>query len=288
MNKRVQLILLSAFVVAALCSYVVYRLVGTRFAAAHKQTTRVVVAAKDVKLGNVLQDADLGTVEMAGMPPKGAILNRQDAVGRGVISDIYEGEPILQNRLAAVGAGGGLAATIRKGMRACAIKVDEVVGVAGFVTPGMHVDVLISGTPPTAAAGSNADGPKVRTLLQNIEVLSAGTDIQRDTDGKPQQVQVVNLLVTPEQAEVLSLASNQTKIQLVLRNPLDTVIAEPPGTAVAALFKDKSAPPAAPVSRPRTAMPSPKAAPAQKVFLVQVFNGSKRSDQKFVDGEEKQ
>jgi len=286
MNKRVQLILLSAFVIAALCSYVVYRVVGTRIAANHRQTTRVVVAAKDIKLGNVLQDADLGTVELSGPPPKGAILNRQDALGRGVISDIYEGEPVLENRLAAVGAGGGLAATIRQGMRACAIKVDEVVGVAGFVTAGMHVDVLISGNPPS---GANADGPKVRTLLQNIEVLSAGTDIQRDTDGKPQQVQVVNLLVTPEQAESLSLASNQTKIQLVLRNPLDTAIAEPPGTAVAALFNGKSTPPApATASRPHTATVAPKPTAAQKVFLVQVFNGSKRSDQKFVDGEEKQ
>jgi pilus assembly protein CpaB len=287
MNKRVQLILLSAFAIAALCSYVVYRVVGTRFAANHTTTTRVVVAAKDVKLGTVLQDIDLGTVEMAGSPPKGTILNRQDAVGRGVISDIYEGEPILQNRLAAVGAGGGLAATIHPGMRACAIKVDEVVGVAGFATPGMHVDVLISGTPPNAAGGATAEGPKVRTLLQNIEVLSAGTDIQHDVDGKPQPVQVVNLLVTPPQAEILSLASNQTKIQLVLRNPLDTAIAEPPGTAVAALFKDNNTP-APQVSRPRPAVATPRAAPAQKVFLVQVFNGSKRSDQKFVDGEEKQ
>jgi len=285
MNKRVQLILFSAFVIAALCSYVVYRVVGTRIAVAHKQTTTVVVAAKDVKLGSVLKDEDIGTAELAGPPPKGAILNRQDAVGRGVISDLYQGEPILQGRLAAAGAGGGLAATIRPGMRACAIKVDEVVGVAGFVTPGMHVDVLISGNPPSAT--STLDGPKVRTLLQNIEVLSAGEDIQRDNDGKPQQVQVVNLLVTPEQAEALSLASNQTKVQLVLRNPLDTAIAQPPGTAVAALFQQKDTP--VPVSRPvRTAPPVAKATPAQKVFLVQVFNGSKRSDQKFVDGEEKQ
>lgn len=287
MNKRVQLILLGAFVVAALCSYGVYRIVGGQFAANHTKTTKVVVAAKDVKLGTVLQDADLTSVELSGPPPKGAILNRQDAVGRGVISDIYQGEPVLENRLAPVGAGGGLAATIRPGMRACAIRVDEVVGVAGFVTPGMHVDVLISGTPPSAAATPASQGPEVRTLLQNLEVLSAGTDIQRDVDGKPQQVQVVNLLVTPEEAEALSLASNQTKIQLVLRNPLDTAIAQPPGTAVAALFGGKSAPPPAP-GKPHVAAPVAHPAPAQKMFLVQVFNGSKRSDQKFVDGEEKQ
>jgi len=287
MNKRVQLILLSAFAIAALCSYLVYRVVGVRLAANQTHTTKVVVAAKDVKLGSVLQDADLSTVELAGTPPKGAILNRQEAIGRGVISDLYEGEPILESRLAAVGAGGGLASTIRPGMRACAIRVDEVVGVAGFVTPGMHVDVLISGNPPAATPVSATQGPQVRTLLQNIEVLSAGTDIQRDVDGKPQQVQVVNLLVTPEQAEALSLASNQTKIQLVLRNPLDNAVVQPPGTAVAALFGgQKPAPvPSAP-GKPRVA-PAPRA-PAEKVFLVQVFNGSKRSDQKFVDGEEKQ
>jgi pilus assembly protein CpaB len=286
MNKRVQLILLSAFLVAALCSYLVYRVIGARFMASHTTTTRVVIAVKDVPLGKVLAETDLGTADISAAAPKGAILNIKDAVGRGVISNLYQGETVLDSRLAAVGAGGGLASTIPAGMRACAIKVDEVVGVAGFVTPGMHVDVLISGVSPTQSAASSQEGPKVRTLLQNIEVLSAGTDFQRNEDGKPQQVQVVNLLVTPEQAESLSLANNQTKIQLVLRNPLDTVIAQPPGTAVAALFDDKTPAPSQP-SRPHVAA-VPHAAPAQKVFLVQVFNGSKRSDQKFVDGEEKQ
>ena len=128
------------------------------------------------------------------------ILKREDAVGRGVVSDLYQGEPILDSRLAAVGSGGGLAATIPQGMRACAVKVDDVVGVAGFVTPGMRVDVLISGNAPGAANAS--EGTQVKTLLQNIQVLSAGTDIQKDAEGKPQQVQVVNLLVTPDQAEI--------------------------------------------------------------------------------------
>ncbi len=95
-----------------------------------------------------MRDADLTTTEIVGPLPKGAILKREDAVGRGVISDLYQGEPILESRLAAVGSGGGLAATIPQGMRACAVKVDDVVGVAGFVTPGMRVDVLISGNPP--------------------------------------------------------------------------------------------------------------------------------------------
>lgn len=290
MNKRVQIILFSAFVIAALCSYLVYRVVGNRLAASQSKSSRVVVAAADLKLGTVLKSSDLGTVEMTGSLPKGAIVNLQDAVGRGVISDLYQGEPVLESRLAAPGAGGGLAATIHPGMRACAIKVDDVVGVAGFVTPGMHVDVLISGVPPGQQA--NVDqGPKVKTLLQNLEVLSAGTDIGRDADGKAKPVQVVNLLVTPEQAEDLSLASSQTRIQLVLRNPLDTAISQPPGTAMSTLFQgaDQKSPAAPAKVRPAVAtVPKTPTAPKSRVFLVQVYNGSKRSDEKFVDGEGKQ
>lgn len=279
MNRRLMLILFSAFVVAAGCSYLVLRIVGGHMTPQRKTTT-VVAAATDIKLGTVLRKVDLTTAEIAGTPPKGAILKPEDAIGRGVISDLYAGEPILQNRLAALGAGGGLAATIRQGMRACAVKVDEVVGVAGFVTPGMRVDVLISGN-PTGAVGP-ANGSQVKTLLQNIEVLSAGTDIQKDAEGKPQQVQVVNLLVTPEQAELLSLASNQTHIQLVLRNPLDTQVAHPPNIAMTSLFTDGGT--MAPV-KPGQHRRAYK--PASRVYLIEVFNGSKRSESKFVSGEGK-
>jgi pilus assembly protein CpaB len=278
MNRRLLLILVSAFVIAAACSYLVYRVVGTRLGMGQQKSTRVIVAVNDVKLGSVLKDADLSTTDISGPLPKGAILKRQDAVGRGVISDLYQGEPIVENRLAAVGSGGGLAATIRQGMRACAVKVDEVVGVAGFVTPGMRVDVLISGNPPGPA--NLVQGTKVKTLLQNIEVLSAGTDIQKDAEGKPQQVQVVNLLVTPDQAELLSLASNQTKIQLVLRNPLDTQTAHPPGTAMNTLFADGT------VKPPVVSHRAPP--PAARIYLVEVFNGSKRTEEKFAAGEGKQ
>jgi pilus assembly protein CpaB len=280
MNRRLLNILLIAFVIAAGCSYIVFRLVGTRLSTSHQTTTHVLAAATDIKLGSVLRDADLTTIEIAGTLPKGAIVKKEDAIGRGVLSNLYLGEPILESRLAAPGSGGGLAATIPQGMRASAVKVNDVVGVAGFVTPGMRVDVLISGNPPGAVNATQ--GTMVRTLLQNIEVLSAGTDIQRDAEGKPQQVQVVNLLVTPQQAELLSLASNETKIQLVLRNPLDTKLDKPPGTAMAQLFD--GTPPKAPVVGRRT----PTAAPTSRVYLVEVFNGSKKTEAKFAAGEEKQ
>jgi pilus assembly protein CpaB len=273
MNRRLTGILLFAFVVAVACTYLVLRVVGNRLRSARHQVTSVVAAAGDIKLGSVLREADLSTVDISGALPQGAILKPLDVIGRGVIADIYSGEPILENRLAPRGSGGGMAAIIPDGMRACAVKVDEVVGIAGFATPGMRVDVLISGDPP-GTNSSSPHGSQVRTLLQNIQVLSAGTDIQRDAEGKPRQVQVVNLLVSPQQAEALSLASNQTKIQLVLRNPLDTKMAKTAGTDVAQLYGAPNVPvPVHAVRRVQTG-PSP-------MYLVEVFNGSKKTEAKF-------
>src|SRR5882757_6959980 len=281
MNRRLLNILLIAFVIAAGCSYIVFRLVGNRLSGTHQTTTHVLAAATDIKLGTVLRDADLTTIEIAGTLPKGVIQKKENAIGRGVISNLYLGEPILENRLAAPGSGGGLAATIPQGMRATAVKVNEVVGVAGFVTPGMRVDVLITGNPPGVAANTG-QGSLVRTLLQNIEVLSAGTDIQRDAEGKPLQVQVVNLLVTPAQAEILSLASSETRIQLVLRDPLDTKLDKPPGTATAQLFTDSSPPKVVVAGHRVVSKPA-----SSRVYLVEVFNGSKKSETKFAAGEDK-
>ena len=177
-----------------------------------------------------------------------------------------------------------MAATISDGMRAIAVKVDQVVGVAGFVLPGMRVDVLISGTPPTNTGGNGNNNTQVRTVLQNIEVLSAGTDIQKDAEGKPQQVQVVNLLVTPEQAQVMALASNETRIQLVLRNPLDTKVAPVQGTAMTNLFLDQNAP----ATQAATDWTSRAPKKAATMFSVVVINGSKKSEEKFAAPEGKQ
>src|ERR1700739_617566 len=273
MNRRLLIILLSAFVIAAMSTYLVWRMVGTRLSASKPQTsTRLVAAAKDIKLGSILAPADLTYIQVVGSPPQGAILDHKNAIGRGVVSNLFAGEAIVDNRLAPLGSGGGLAATIKEGMRACAVRVDEVVGVAGFVAPGMRVDVLVSGVPPNTQGG--AQETQTRTILQNIEVLSAGTDIQKDAEGKPQQVQVVNLLVTPEQAQILALAANQMRIQLVLRNPLDTTVTPVPETAMANLFGDKPAPKPTVVRKPKAAAPAP--------FTITVINGQQKSEQKFV------
>ncbi|MDQ2840155.1 MAG: Flp pilus assembly protein CpaB [Acidobacteriota bacterium] len=280
MNRRLTRILFLAFVIAAVGSYLVYRIAGRQMGAGPKPpTTQLITASRDLEIGTVIKGTDLSSREWIGALPKGAIASKEGIIGRGVVSTVYQGEPIVETRLAAAGSGGGLAATIRPGMRACAVKVDEVVGVAGFVVPGMRVDVLVSGTGSGASAN---EGPKVKTVLQNIEVLSAGTNIQKDTEGKPVQVQVVSLLVTPDQAEILSLASNQTRIQLVLRNPLDTDTTQTPGVAMTSLFSDGH--PAQPKAALHRATPTPAIAipVAPHMFLVEVLNGNKRSQEKFV------
>jgi len=272
MNRRLATILVVAFVIAAICTWLVMRLMNARIAASKPISTAVVIsAAKDIPLGKVVDASDLSTMTIAGAIPKGAILKKEQAMGRGALSQIFQGEPLLESQLAGLGSGGGLAPTIPDGMRASAVRVDEVVGVAGFVIPGMRVDVLVSGNPPGAPA---ADGIVTKTILQNIQVLSAGTDIQRDAEGKPQQVQVVTLLVTPEQAQILSLASNSLKIQLVLRNPLDTKVADVPENTMSTLFGVPHPPAPHPVEK--------KAAPKpENTYTVQVINGSKTSEEKF-------
>lgn len=281
MNRRLMTVLFFALVLALGCSILVYRVMGKKVAGSKPvETTRVVAANADLKIGMILTAANLTTVQVSGTPPKGAIFKPEVAIGRGVVADIYQGEPILDERLAPAGSGGGLAATIPQGMRACAVKVDEVVGVAGFVTPGMRVDVLISGDPP--GNPNPREGTEVKTLLQNIQVLSAGTDIQKDAEGKPQQVHVVNLLVSPDQAQMLSLASNHTQIQLVLRNPLDTKTADVPVNAMGNIFGN------GPVTQVKAHGGFRRAKPATQTVAVEVVNGTQRSEQKFVLPEAKE
>jgi pilus assembly protein CpaB len=289
MNQRLFSVLIFAFVVSAGASLLLYRLIASRVTANAKQpSAQVIVASRTLELGTLIRESDLRTGDWPGTLPHGALLRKEDVVGRGVMAAIYDGEPVLESRLAPKGAGAGLAATIPAGMRAVAVRVNEVVGVAGFVVPGMRVDVLIAGNPP--GAQTNA-GMVARTLLQNIEVLSAGQNFQKDAEGKPVQVQVVNLLVTPEQAEILSLASNETRIQLVLRNPLDTQTAKTTGISLSTLYGAPIKPPAPPKA-PRPVMARVKVTPIIELprpagpVTVEVMNGNKRMEAKFPAGSE--
>jgi pilus assembly protein CpaB len=279
MNQRLISVLAFAFIVSAGASLLLYRLLSSRVTTqAAPKSSKLILAARELAPGTLIRDADLRQGDWTGSMPEGVIQKKEDIVGRGVISPILGGEPMVESRLAPKGGGAGLAALIPRGMRAVAIRVNEIVGVAGFAVPGMRVDVLVSGSPPGAAA----QGGVTKTLLQNVQVLSAGQNFQKDAEGKPVSVAVVNLLVTPQQAEMLSLASTQTSIQLVLRNPLDTDIAKTNGSAVAQLFNSGAPLPLA--ERPAPIRPTPPPAalpPPPKPRVVEVINGIKRTETQF-------
>jgi len=297
MNQRLLSVLAFALAVSGAASFLLYRLLSGHLSAQPKQEiTRLALAEHNLPAGALIRDSDIAWGNWTGTIPPGALRKQEEIVGRGVVSPILSKEPFVESRLAPKGGGAGLAALIPKGMRAVAVRVNEIVGVAGFVVPGMRVDVLISGQPP----GGSPDGALTQTLLQNVEVLSAGQNFQKDAEGKPVSVQVVNLLVTPEQAEKLSLASSQTTIQLVLRNPLDDQIAKTPGSAVAELFHTaagarhpSSAAPlrtSLPANAPQEATRAIPAAPAKPVVqpmltapprVVEVIHGAKRLDVQF-------
>src|SRR5690242_20297493 len=138
MRQRLVVILLLALIVAAGGAYLVHRMVQTRVAGDPSLVfSRVLVAARDLQVGTMLREEDVSVERWAGKPIPGMFVDKKAALGRGVISGIYKGEAIVEKRLAQPGAGAGLAAIIPAGMRACAVKVNDVVGVAGFVLPGM-------------------------------------------------------------------------------------------------------------------------------------------------------
>src|ERR1700723_3371723 len=266
MRKRLIGVLAFALAVSAGAAFVLYQLIASKMtvgAATKPLTTNVLVASRDLELGALIQEKDVMTQEYL-TPPPGVLLKKEDIINRGVTSPIHQAAPFYDVALAAKGAGAGFAATIPAGMRAFAVHVNEVVGVAGFAVTGMHVDLLVSGTPPGMT--TEPVGPITRTLLQNVQVLSAGQNYQKDAEGKPVLVQVVNLLVTPEQAEVLTLAAQQT-IQLVLRNPADKEIVSPPGASTSNLFAgEKIRLTRLEVERgPRMPAPAPAPAPAAAI-----------------------
>jgi len=293
MNKRFIGVLTFAFIVALGASLVLYRVLKNRpdTTVAAKTTVSIATAARDLEAGTVLKEDDIKLTDWPAAVPLGAATQVQDLVGRDVMAPIYAKEPVIESRLAPKGSAGGLTAMIPKGMRAVAVRVNDIAGVAGFVVAGMRVDILISGNSP---GGNTALGTVTKTLLQDIEVLSAGQDFKKDAEGKPVAVGVVNLLVNPEQAEQLSLASAQTNLQLVLRNRLDREVAKTPGTAMANLFSGMKGIPMArpageaPVARPR---PEPRAAPAavaraipppqKEMFTMEIISGSTKSQKKF-------
>ena len=233
MRNRIFAVLAIAVLAGGGLAYGTYNLVQNQPAAAAAVATQpVVVAAADLQLGSELKKEDLTVVNFpAGQAPEGTFTQPADIVGRGLVAPIVKNEPVLPSKLASKEAGAGLPPVIPEGMRAVSVRVNEVVGVAGYVLPGTRVDVVATASPNQERADMTS-----KVILSNVQVLTAGTRMEQDQEkGKPMQVTVVTLLVNPEQSERLALASTEGKIQLALRNPLDQSAPETPGVKTAAL-----------------------------------------------------
>jgi len=242
-------------------------------------TVMVVVTSRALPLGTRLQASDLRMVAWpASDPVQGMYQRIDDCVNRAVITTMFENEPILEGKLAPREGGAGLSATIPDGMRAVSVSVNDVIGVAGFVVPGTMVDVLVTGV--------TNNGSITRTILENVRVMAAGQKVEQDREGKPQTVPVITLLVSPEDANALTMASTQGRIQLALRNTLDSKKVAPPPVLQAALFGGVPSQPQAPVEakKTRNVAPPPAAPRPADSFNVEVLKGDKKEVSKFPTG----
>ena len=270
MNRsRMFLLAAVAFLVAIGVAAFTYRALSSRLKPVD-DTMQIVVAALPVSVGAKLTAADLRLTSWPrAVPIQGSFSQIDDILGRGVIVSMVPNEPVLDTKLAPFGSGAGLMSTIPDGMRAVSVKVNDVIGVAGFVVPGSRVDLILSGSPTNPGTAEMA-----KVILENIQVLAAGQNVANDDNGKPLSVQVVTLLVTPEESETLALATIDGRIQLALRNPLDLAQTNPPAVRREHLFSGGTPPPAPPkpvvarVAAPRRPVAPPpvvEAAPPKPV-----------------------
>src|SRR6202047_1462824 len=217
--NRTRLLMIGALALAlgAFVSLLVYKNMQGKGPSSNEPGADVVVAQDEIQVGARVEDHNVRIARFpaSGLPP-GAFSKKSQVLGRGVIIPISKGEFILPSKLAPENAGSGLPSLIPPGMRAVSVRVNEVVSVAGFVGPGTRVDILLTGTP------NGSSESQTTTVLQNVAVIAAGHTLERNAAGEAQNTPVITLLTSPEDAERLTLASTEGKIQLSLRNPLDT------------------------------------------------------------------
>ena len=288
---------LLAILLAGSLTMVVFRRMRAS-SAAQSKLIQLVAADRDLASGNTLTAKDLRMIDWpADVDLPGSFRKPEDIIGRPLVNSIGAKQPVLERSLGALGSGLGLSGKIPKGMRATAVRSNEIVGVAGFLYPGSHVDVLVTYTPLNSAAG-----PVTQTVLQNVEVLTAGSTIEPDPQGKPQTVNVVTLLVTPEDSQKLLLSSAQGTIQFVLRSGVDAEKMpiqatrindlEHLSSSVASAQAQPAEPPPVPKNRPAASKPAaapPPAEPPKPVeppkppepYALEVIQGTQRTIQKF-------
>jgi len=280
-STRTLLVIVIALVTASAASYFVYRAIQripvrqVEVASAH-----MVVAASHLPVGTLVTKEMLKVVPWpAAHQVPGGFASIDQVTNRGLIQPVAENEPVTESKLAPLGAGAGLSPTIPAGMRAISVKVNEVVGVAGFVVPGSRVDVLVT----VDEQNGNSRGGMARAVVSNVQVLTAGTRFDQEkarADGKPIPTTVVTLLATPQDAERITLAAAEGKVMLTLRNPLDTDPTQTPGVRMANLTGAPSPPPVEKVlktGRKIMVTPPPPAPEPPPAYMVESIRGGKRS-----------
>ena len=279
-QTRTLIVLGVALLAAAAASYGVFLAISRIPVRQVEVATRhTVVAAKTVPMGTLLTAESVKLVPWPAATPLEGGFDKLDAVvGRGLLANVVENEPVVESKLASREAGAGLPPSITPGMRAMSVKVNEVIGVAGFVVPGTHVDVIVT--------VRQKDDSLSRVVVSNVQVLTAGTRIDQENskDGKPIPTSVVTLLVFPEDAERIALAQSEGQLMLSLRNPTDLTPTETKGAKTATLFGGAAA--AAPPEPGRPARrivsappPPPPPPPPPKIYTVETIRAAKRAEE---------
>lgn len=269
-----------ALAVGLLVSFTVYNKLRAMTGANNQQLVQVVVAANDVQIGSKLTDHD---VRLAAFPqtsiPPGAFTRISQVRDRGVILPISRGDFVLPDKLADANAGAGLPSMIPQGMRAVSVRVNDVVSVAGFVQPGTRVDVL--------ATGIHGGGEsQTTTVLENVAVIAVGRSLLDRVTGDTQNNGVITLLVSPDDAQKLTLASQEGRIQLALRNPLDTRKESIGPTRTSSLIPGQTSAPIA-ETKPKLHKVTQKTEPPPppQPYQVEMIRGGKRDETKFKQDE---
>lgn len=276
MNRnRLLMIGFIALAMGAVVSSLVYRNLQSGRSSNAGPGEDVLVAADDLQVGTKIEDKDIRFVHFPSANLPSGVFHRKDKVlGRGVVVPIARGEFILTNKLAGENAGYGLPALIPPGMRAVSVRVNDTTSVAGFVQPGTRVDVLLTGNP------SGSSEQQTTTILENVAVIATGQKMERNAAGEARAAPVITLLVSPDDAQKLTLASNEGHIQLALRSPLDTKEEELSAARSGALFKNLPQPaPVTPRREKHSVAPAPP--PVPTAYTVEVYKGDKKEEDKF-------
>jgi pilus assembly protein CpaB len=268
--RRLVLALVIAVAISGVFTLWVSRKIG-KIGVSQGGSLRYVAAAHLIEAGQVLKSEDLKEISWPNSDPLDGVYDHlSDVIGRTALYPLSPGEPIQDDQLAAAGSGMGLSAEIPHGMRALSLRSDEIVGVAGFLFPGTHVDVLVT------YVSQNSPAPVTSIVLQDVEVLAVGQRMEPDPKGKPLPVGVVTLLVSPGDAEKAVLASAQGKVQFVLRNSSDAAQVSTPSVQMAELGQASVKESAV---KAKNAMPS--AGAPTETYSVQIVAGDKTTTENF-------